>query len=111
MNALHSQGAQDAQVTQPALLPQAGLPAPRTAAQGRTRLRRRIGLLILAAIALFALLGPALIGTDPARQVLNDSLQPPGARYWLGADVLGRDLLARLAARRNCRWAWRCWRR
>jgi peptide/nickel transport system permease protein len=59
--------------------------------------RRRIGFAILAAVALFSLLGPAAIGIDPARQVLSDSLQPPGAEHWLGTDVLGRSVLARLA--------------
>lgn len=59
--------------------------------------RRRIGFAILAVVALFSLLGPAAIGIDPARQVLSDSLQPPGAEHWLGTDVLGRSVLARLA--------------
>ena len=74
-----------------------GAPELLNATQRRTRWRRRIGLAILALIALFAAFGPLLLGTDPARQVLNDTLQPPGATYWLGADVLGRDVLARLA--------------
>ncbi len=61
------------------------------------RWRRRIGIALLALVAAFALLGPWLVGTDPAVQVLADSLAPPGAAYWLGADVLGRSVLARLA--------------
>ena len=76
---------------------QGSIPELRNAAQRRMSLRRRVGLLILAAVALFAAFGPLLLGTDPARQVLDHSLQAPGATYWLGADVLGRDVLARLA--------------
>jgi len=63
----------------------------------RHRLRRRAGLAVLGLVAAFALAGPLLVGTDPARQVLADSLAAPGARHWLGTDVLGRDVLARLA--------------
>ena len=59
--------------------------------------RRRIGFTILSLVAIFALLGPILIGIDPAVQVLADSLQSPGTAHWLGTDVLGRDVLARLA--------------
>ena len=70
-------------------------PAP---ARRRHGLRRRIGLCLLAAVALFAAAGPASIGIDPAVQTLADSLQPPGAAHWLGTDLYGRDVGARLAA-------------
>ncbi|MDQ0070153.1 peptide/nickel transport system permease protein [Variovorax boronicumulans] len=63
----------------------------------RTTLRRRAGLGILALVAAFSLFGPALIGIDPARQTLADTLLPPSAAHWLGTDVLGRSVLARLA--------------
>ena len=63
----------------------------------RTTLRRRAGLVILALVAAFSLFGPALIGIDPARQTLADTLLQPGAAHWLGTDVLGRSVLARLA--------------
>jgi peptide/nickel transport system permease protein len=59
--------------------------------------RRATGLALLAAVGAFALLGPALVGIDPARQVLADSLAAPGAAHPLGTDVLGRSVLARLA--------------
>ncbi|PLK47998.1 ABC transporter permease [Uliginosibacterium sp. TH139] len=61
------------------------------------RLARHGGLGLLILIACFALLGPALIGIDPATQSLGDSLLPPGASHWLGTDVFGRSVLARLA--------------
>jgi peptide/nickel transport system permease protein len=48
-------------------------------------------------VAVFSLFGPAVIGIDPARQTLADTLLPPGAAHWLGTDVLGRSVLARLA--------------
>lgn len=59
--------------------------------------RKRAGLAVLLLVALFALLGPILIDIDPAIQVLADSLLPPSAMHWLGTDVLGRSVLARLA--------------
>ncbi|MGJ7610093.1 MULTISPECIES: ABC transporter permease [unclassified Variovorax] len=61
------------------------------------KLGRRMGIVLLALLAAFALFGPFAVGIDPARQVLADSLSPPGAAYWLGADLLGRSVLARLA--------------
>ncbi|MFL9670638.1 ABC transporter permease [Variovorax sp. AB1(2024)] len=63
----------------------------------RAATRRRTGLCILASVAVFSLFGPAVIGIDPARQTLADTLLPPGAAHWLGTDVLGRSALARLA--------------
>lgn len=62
-----------------------------------TRTRRRWGFLVLGLLAAFAALGPALVGTDPARQSLADSLLPPGRAHWLGTDLFGRSTLARLA--------------
>ena len=59
--------------------------------------RRRTGAALLALIALFSLLGPWLIGIDPALQTLTDSLLPPSALHTMGTDVLGRSVLARLA--------------
>ena len=55
------------------------------------------GLALMALIALFAWAGPLLIAADPAHQILADSLLPPGTAHWLGTDVLGRSVLARLA--------------
>ncbi|OAK58066.1 ABC transporter permease [Variovorax paradoxus] len=63
----------------------------------RAATRRRTGFCILASVAVFSLFGPAVIGIDPARQTLADTLLPPGAAHWLGTDVLGRSVLARLA--------------
>lgn len=73
------------------------LPSFPHAAPVRMPARRRIGFVLLAVLAAFALLGPPLIGIDPARQDLARSLQPPSGAHWLGTDLLGRSLLARLA--------------
>lgn len=60
--------------------------------------RRLIGLMILLAMAAFAIFGPWLIVADPLKQNLSAALAGPGeAGYWLGADHLGRSMAARLA--------------
>lgn len=55
------------------------------------------GIVLLAAAGLFALLGPWLVGIDPARQQLERFLETPSLAHPLGFDQLGRDMLARLA--------------
>lgn len=55
------------------------------------------GIVLLAAAGLFALLGPWLVGIDPARQQLERFLEMPSLAHPLGFDQLGRDMLARLA--------------
>ena len=52
---------------------------------------------ILLAIILGALLGPALTGHD-ANTGSDLPFAPPGPRHWLGTDIHGRDLLARTLA-------------
>ena len=63
---------------------------------GAVSFGRIIGFTLLAGLALSALAGPSLIGVDPARQSLLDTLQGPSASHWLGTDHLGRDMFARL---------------
>jgi len=58
---------------------------------------QRAGIVLLGAIALFALFGPWLVGIDPARQQLVRFLEAPSLAHPLGFDQLGRDMLARLA--------------
>lgn len=58
---------------------------------------RIAGALMLTVIAAFALLGPWLIGIDPARQTLSRFLEAPSLAHPLGLDHLGRSMLARLA--------------
>ena len=58
---------------------------------------KRVGLVLLLAIAAFALLVPALVGIDPASQTLSRFLEAPSLAHPLGLDHLGRSMLARLA--------------
>lgn len=55
------------------------------------------GIALLTTIALFALLGPWLIGIDPAQQQLERFLAAPSLVHPLGFDQLGRSMLSRLA--------------
>lgn len=58
-------------------------------------------LAVIGAFMLFIIIGcaifaPWLAPQDPSKQVLIDKLSPPGEKYILGADNLGRDTLSRL---------------
>lgn len=57
---------------------------------------RVLGIVLLLFLAVCAVMGPDLIGVDPFKQSLMDTLQSPSAEHWLGTDHLGRDMLARL---------------
>ncbi len=57
---------------------------------------RALGRLVLLLMLATAAIGPTLIDTDPARQSLSLALTPPGSRFLLGADHLGRSELARV---------------
>lgn len=53
------------------------------------------GLVVVAALLLFALLAPWLSPSDPNAQDLDSGLSGASASHWLGQDKLGRDLLSR----------------
>lgn len=61
-----------------------------------------VALVILAAVTVVATFGPWLAPFDPNRQSIASRLAEPlaggpdGVTYWLGSDVLGRDVLSRL---------------
>ncbi|WP_292215015.1 ABC transporter permease [Mesorhizobium sp.] len=60
-----------------------------------------IGLGIVAAVLAGAILAPWLTGYDPNEQMfdgltLEGAPLPPNASFWLGTDLLGRDLLTRI---------------
>jgi peptide/nickel transport system permease protein len=55
-----------------------------------------IGLGIVVVLLLIAALAPLLATHSPVAQDLAGRLQPPGARYWLGSDELGRDIYSRI---------------
>jgi len=52
--------------------------------------------LVLCMIALLAVLAPMVAPYDPNFQHFNDMQQAPSAKYWLGTDYEGRDVLSRL---------------
>ena len=58
--------------------------------------RARIGLIVVAILLLLAILAPVLARHDPIRVDLLRQLQPPSAEHWMGTDVQGRDVWARL---------------
>lgn len=78
---------------------------PRRPPQAWDRFKRNrialVGLLIVAAVVLVAVLASWLSPYDPVEQ-FTDGLSPEGrplaptGRFWLGTDLLGRDLLSRL---------------
>ena len=55
-----------------------------------------VGLALIVVLALSAMLAPWLAPYDPARQSLIEKRATPGAKYWLGADEFGRDILSRV---------------
>jgi peptide/nickel transport system permease protein len=54
------------------------------------------GGLVFLLVALIALAAPVLAPHDPVRLNVVESLEPPGARHWLGTDQFGRDVLSRI---------------
>ena len=58
--------------------------------------RARLGLIVIAMLLLLAILAPVLARHDPIRVDLMGQLQPPSTEHWMGTDVQGRDVWARL---------------
>jgi peptide/nickel transport system permease protein len=54
-----------------------------------------LSLAMLAVTVVLALLGPSLMPRDPLAVDLDSAFSPPSARFWLGTDDMGRDLLSR----------------
>jgi peptide/nickel transport system permease protein len=55
-----------------------------------------VGLVIVAGLLFAAILAPLLAPHDPGLQDLVAKRTPPGARFLLGADEFGRDILSRI---------------
>jgi peptide/nickel transport system permease protein len=55
-----------------------------------------LGLAVVAAMTLAALLAPWISPYDPDAQDVLMKLEPPSAEHWFGTDVFGRDALARV---------------
>jgi peptide/nickel transport system permease protein len=65
----------------------------------RRLLRQRgaaVGLVVLGCLAVLAALAPRLSPRDPIKTAPREALEPPGARYVLGSDQYGRDVLSRV---------------
>lgn len=80
-----------------------GLPrSPSTHGIGRLvrRYRRNgmavVGIVLLFAIHMFAVVGPAFVSHSYEATNALATFQPPSADHWLGTDEVGRDILVRL---------------
>ncbi|GAA4014159.1 ABC transporter permease [Deinococcus rubellus] len=64
------------------------------------RLRRHklamVSLTVIVLLVLMALFAPWIAPHDPNAQSIFEIYAPPSAKYWLGQDELGRDLLSRV---------------
>lgn len=72
------------------------LPPPLARRLPRISGPRAVGLVMLGSLALCAIVGPDLVGQDPAKQSLLSPQERPSADHLLGTDHLGRDMAARL---------------
>ncbi len=73
--------------------------SPRLLALLRRTARHRgaaIGMFLIAALVLAALLAPFLSPYDPYAQSLDEGLSGPTAAHWFGQDKFGRDVFSRL---------------
>lgn len=73
-------------------------PWQRAAALARRLFRHlsfRIGFVIVLLLVLVALAGSLLHGADPTAMQMRFRFRPPSARFWMGTDAFGRDILAR----------------
>ncbi|QKC93907.1 ABC transporter permease [Mesorhizobium sp. NZP2298] len=88
----------------PDLIAPTRMPARPRAGVWRRLVKRRLamlGLVIVAIVVAGAVLAPWLTGYDPNEQMfdgltIEGSPLPPDAKFWLGTDLLGRDLLTRI---------------
>lgn len=62
-----------------------------------------VAIFLLGILVFLTILGPLVAPKDPNRQTLVDRLRPPmqanedgTVEYWLGSDVMGRDVLSRI---------------
>jgi peptide/nickel transport system permease protein len=66
---------------------------------GLARLGRRkgvlIGVVVLAAMAMLALLAPVIAPYSPTKLSIVNRLKPPNAIWWFGTDEFGRDVFSR----------------
>ncbi len=71
--------------------------ARRTLLRRARRLRNlTIGSLLVGLVVIIAVFAPWIAPHNPVRGELDDYLQPPSGRYWLGTDTFGRDVFSRV---------------
>ena len=58
--------------------------------------RARIGVIVVVLLVLLALAAPLVARHDPTAIQLASQLQAPSGEHWLGTDIQGRDIWARL---------------
>jgi len=56
----------------------------------------KIGLIVIAIFLFVCILGPVLAPRDPYAIDVSLAKIPPGARFWFGTDLLGRDIFSRM---------------
>jgi peptide/nickel transport system permease protein len=56
----------------------------------------KIGLVLVVALVLCAIIGPWLTGIDPTTMSIRYRFKPPSARFPFGSDQYGRDILTRV---------------
>src|SRR5215475_9137059 len=70
------------------------------ARRARRRLFKRkaavLGLVVISAFILMALLAPLIVPFDPVAASWTLVRKPPAALHWFGTDELGRDILSRV---------------
>src|SRR5260370_39156184 len=82
-----------------------GGPVPRRRAWralGRVCRRKPLGAVggaLMLVVALAAVFAGSLATHDPIDTDAAHTLEPPGARHWLGGDHLGRDVYSRIVCR------------
>lgn len=57
-----------------------------------------VGLVLMVAVVVLALLAALGLTHDPAQQNVRESLQGPGGAHWFGTDQFGRDTFARVCS-------------
>lgn len=62
----------------------------------RGDVRALLGVLLIVLLIVAAIAAPVLTSFDPTAIDLANQLAPPSATHWLGTDIQGRDVLARL---------------
>jgi len=70
-------------------------PSPRRRLSGLSGLTIA-ALLVVAMFVAFALLAEVIAPYPPNQVHITERMQPPSARFWLGTDNMGRDLLSRV---------------